>query len=229
MDALDYKVDLDVLDGGNVQLYQSVYSRGEGDDFLTVAEDDHKQYLVVRGKMALIMNKPVMFFEADILSTEFIKHMAKHTDVTQTDSDVTLARKLPFKLGTVSITGTWEHSTNKIVDWLQSELDLNVDRCYTLFSAGHTNLTANDGAFCVRAASTNYQLEDGKTLIVTEFIAARKPRLLKYPSLINVVSKWAINHYLPKIVRRARNFDVGSENEQVKDINNGTSSCMEST
>uniref|UniRef100_A0A6C0J5G3 Uncharacterized protein n=1 Tax=viral metagenome TaxID=1070528 RepID=A0A6C0J5G3_9ZZZZ len=216
MDKMDFKVNRELLDNGNVQLYHSVCKHGYGSevDFLSTDPNDKTTYLVTKGKMAIIMNKNIGFFETNILSNKFTDHMTKYTKIKSRCTlgtkltDITLTRRLPLKLGSIKIIGTWEYSDNKIVDWLQPELALTTEKKYTLFSSGSTNMTQNKGDLFASIASTNYQIDKDNTLIITEFIMARKPGLLKIHSLFKHFVNWIINRYIPKIVLRARNYNI---------------------
>jgi len=215
MDKADYDIDMEKLHDGCVQFYHNVYgySKTDKDEHELLERDpkDKTYYLVSQGRMVLVMNKGIDFYEEGIVDEDFIEHMAKHTDMTKTGCNINLSRKLPYKLCSVEIEGVWKYSDQPLHEIAtgssEHDLDSKYKKKYTLFSAGDTNLTNNKGSFFARSASTNYELGPEQSLVVVDFIIAKKPRLLKYPRIINLFSGWAIGHYLPKVVRRARNYD----------------------
>jgi len=212
MDNINFKVDRELLHGGNIQMYHTVSKHRHGSeiDFLATDQNDKTVYLTVKGKMAIIMNKNIDFFNKDILSNHFKDYMAKHTKIKcgngDNPIDITVSRRLPLKLGSINIVGTWDYSSDKIVDWTQPELTISTEKRYTLFSSGNTNMTQNKGSLFARISSTNYKLDSENTLIISEFLLSRKSGLLKIHSLFKLLLNWIINRYIPKIVLRARKY-----------------------
>lgn len=217
-DKLDFSHDSGILANGDIMHWSTIYnwtmdsSTVEG--LFTLKTGDTRKRLAIHGRVVVHLCHSSEFLSEKVLEPDFLKFMSKQANISNTGQTVTISRSLPYIPKIVSpvvkVTGIYKKDV-ELASWCQIVPHNVLRRCS--YSVGKTNLSKEKG-FTIRLMSTHIDTEEG-TILDIEYIAVRKPLLFtRFPRLVQPVFNWAVNTYVPKVIRRLRRYKTNEAEEE---------------